>query len=219
MYPYQIRLRGPWEITRSNGPPLHLKMPARWDAPPLADLRGELCFTRKFGAPRQLEEGEQVWLVGNDFSTPIRAEFNGQRLGSATANSWEFPVSLAERNRLVLTLTRPEERACAWGEVAMEVRRLAWLAPLTLMARGLDRWSVSGLVMGNWPDPLELYVMAGGQQLFYREIIAGPLGQPFEAEFIKADWQSIKVELVNLATVWYSRTMNRPGGKPSWTGS
>ena len=119
MYPHFIRLRGPWEVAQGSAPPVVVKMPACWDHVPLADLHGPVRFLRKFGAPRQLDDGEFVWIVFRDFPTVVTAELNGVTLGAAQTDAFEFPVTLHPRNRLELTISPPAERACLWGEGAL----------------------------------------------------------------------------------------------------
>lgn len=210
MYPHFIRLRGPWEMSVGEGPPLIVKMPARWDAPPLSNLHGPVRCLRKFGAPRQLDDGEFVWLVFRDFPTAVEAQLNGKHLGTSQVGAFEFPVSLKPRNRLELTMSPPTERACAWGEVAMEIRRSAWLCQLSLTPVQ-NEWTLTGSVVGTSAEPLELYVMVGGRQLHYQEIEPRPEGQPFATRFAWPDLREIKVDLVNVATVWYSQILQAPG--------
>jgi hypothetical protein len=200
-------------VSQGDEKPAIVKMPARWDDGALANLHGQVCFLRKFGAPRQVDEGEVTWLIFRDFPTAVIAELNGRTLGTSATPTFEFPAALETRNRLQLTMTAPENRACTWGEVTLQIRRSAWLADLSLTPVGPNGWKVAGAVVGASPEPLELYVMAGGQQLHYREILPLPEGQLFEAVFTRPQLREVKVDLVNVATVWYSRILQAPSAR------
>ncbi len=93
MTPHRIRLAGFWDES---------------DAP-----HGGTCYTRRFGRPRTLHSGDEVWLV---LGTPGEVRINGVLLGLGG----EFRVDgvLEPRNTAEIVLNA----GVLMGEVAIEIR-------------------------------------------------------------------------------------------------
>jgi len=114
-FTHRIRLRRPWEHQ-------------------LLDTR--VCWLRRFGRPRTLSDYEEVWLVLEGFSGPLRASLNGQELeptaattAGIEAGAIEFPVTgrLSPRNELRIELPAASGRGdsddAPPGNVYLEIRR------------------------------------------------------------------------------------------------
>jgi len=110
-----------------------------------------------------------------------------------------------------------------WGEVALEVRRTAFLRNVRIWANvaGEPRVTtatlhVAGEVVGTCERPLELYVLLDGSTVIYTTVEAEPGGRSFEVaseELAKERWRrseeggethSVRVDLVDGACIWYA---------------
>ena len=101
MTPHRIRLGPPWEV---------------------AEAPGGFRHTRRFGQPRSLGPGEQVWLVVESCPNSATAFVNGEGVGTSgediPALAVEITSLLRPRNELVI-----EARTAAPpGGVALEIR-------------------------------------------------------------------------------------------------
>ena len=106
MYPHRIRLRGPWEFAAAASwiAPGQATLPARWgDA-------GPVTFTRKFGYPGRIDEGEHIWLTCDRCTGCSEIRLNDQSLGQFRSivdhDRLAFDVSaiLGQRNRLEILI-------------------------------------------------------------------------------------------------------------------
>src|SRR5271170_7960728 len=98
MYPHRIRLRGPWECEPvqdvGNGPPpRRVFMPCGWLAAGLGGFHGAARFTRKFGYPGQIDDGEHVWLTCAGCIGGREVRLNGQILTLAPVETFAFDVT------------------------------------------------------------------------------------------------------------------------------
>lgn len=195
MYPHRIRLRGPWQYTAATREGT-VTMPGR-----LRDFgldAERVSFRRRFGHPRQLDDFERVWLVCDGIDGSARFRLNEQELGTfTTAFSHEIPSILRQRNLLEVELTATNDAAGLWAEVALEIRRTAWLTNLTKRVEG-DRIHVSGEVTGTCDGPLDLYLLCAGATVHHQMI------KPGESFDVSATHPQTRIELIQGATVWYA---------------
>src|SRR5436189_202502 len=132
MYPHRIRLRGPWEAEPLDPPcqARRMTLPARF-----CDGGLEMChvvrFRRRFGRPRQIDAEERVWVIGEGLTGQADFHVNGQHLGThaGAAGPFTFPITnlLRERNELTIDVAADGPDGGLWGDVALEIRRRAWL--------------------------------------------------------------------------------------------
>jgi hypothetical protein len=213
MYPHRIRLRGPWECVplqcnddRPVPDPVRLTMPCRWGVA-LPGFAGKVRFLRRFGYPGTIDETERVWLTFGGCAGQGIAAVNGVELGEIGDGGAEFDVTrwLRPRNELCVEITGPVDGGL-WGEVALEVRRTAFLRNVRLWYEG-KYVQATGEVVGEG-EGLELYLVVDRYTLAHQ--VLGRFasdGHPFalstETEQLEAD--SIgKVDLVGGAIVWYT---------------
>src|SRR6266404_1505748 len=156
MYPHRIRLRGPWDCeplarlafdadgtARETDGPLPAKtrmtIPCRWGEGRLGDFSGRVRFRRSFGWLANLAPHERVWLTFGGVDGSAEVCFNGRLLGTHRdpVAPFEFEVTslLQPRNELTVLVEASGGSGGLWGEVALEVRCLAYLRSL--------RWRMS----------------------------------------------------------------------------
>jgi hypothetical protein len=236
MYPHRIRLRGPWvfeplarlirlpdgtsRYTASDLPaPFHMNMPGRWRDAGLLDFAGKALLKRRFGLPRRLDANERVWLTFAGAHASAKVSLNGQALGEQAPASgpFEFQVTelLGDRNELVVEIESSDNGGGLWGEVALEIRCLAFLRDLRAWTDSSGRRAVvEGLVVGEKNDsraspdsaPLEIYVLHGRRTVGYAAVTAARAGRPFRVtseEFAEPAQGEVLVQLVQRATIWY----------------
>jgi Glycosyl hydrolases family 2, sugar binding domain len=241
MYPHRIRLRGPWEyqplaramsqrdgrvemVEQSLPPPGKMTMPGRWSEGGLHDFAGRVRFRRRFGLPRQIDGHERVWLTFAGAEAIAEVWLNGQYLGrhEGAQEPFEFEITplLRERNELLVLVEGPAGAGGLWGEVALEVRCLAFLRSVRLWStfRGENaNLHISGEVVGTCERPLELYVILDRSTVAYTTVEASASGQSFNVvsgELPPERWRNqeegsswphnARVELVDGATLWYA---------------
>jgi hypothetical protein len=243
MYPHRIRLRGPWEceplarrVSLPDGTRLYtavdlpapgrIKMPSRWCEAGLSGFAGKARLRRRFGLPRRLDANERVWLTfaGADSATSVC--LNGRFLGECMPAScpFEFHVTelLRDSNELVVEIESADDSGGLWGEVALEIRCLAFLRDVRA---GIDsscrRIIVEGRVIFSEKDadpaaagssdfaPLEIYVLHDRRTIGYRALTGRDAEQPFQLmsdELAEPPKDDVLVQLVCGATVWYEVT-------------
>jgi hypothetical protein len=176
-YPHRIRLRDPWQRK------------------PLGS--GVRC-SRRFGYPGRIDSDERVWLTVSAVQGRVEVSLNGRMLGSHDGStSFEYDVTtlLLARNEVVMTFP---EGADHWDEVALEVRRTAYLRGVRAVAEQ-GRMHVTGSVVGSVPRPLELYVLLDGHTVHYAQV------EPGEFDVIaEGSGEQVRVELVDGGSVWYA---------------
>jgi hypothetical protein len=226
-YPHRIRLRGPWDCeplqrVSAKGdaeaplpPALRMTMPCRWHEGGLADFAGRVRFTRRFGYPGRIDAGERVWLTFAGVEGTAEVWLNGHLLGrhEGAAGPFEQEVTqlLDTRNRLVVEVEELTGRGGLWGEVALEIRRTAFLRGVRAWVESAKKLHVSGEVVGTSERPLDLYVLLDGANVVYTTVEAAPIGRLFHVTTERSGeerWaggdHTIRVELVDAATVWYT---------------
>jgi hypothetical protein len=161
-------------------------------------------FVRRFGYPGRIDPFERIWLTFTAIEGSAEVTLNSQLLGTLVGGG-EFEVTslLRIRNELRVDIEADSDRGGLWGDVALEVRRTAFLKDITL------RWSdrrleVSGQVVGDAERPLELYVILGRFNVGYGMVSAG---QPFVLttdDIADRPPDSVRVELIDGAVIWYA---------------
>lgn len=221
-YPHRIRLRGPWEckpLSRHDGGPLpesvRMRLPCRWKEGGLGDFAGKAQFCRRFGYPGQIDETERVWLTFEGAEGCGAITLNGSPLGALTDQPAAFEVTalLAVRNELLVEL-EADESGGLWGEVALEIRKTAYLEAVEAVLES-EELTVRGRVVGTAERPLDLYLIGGRSNLAYQTVMPLAEGAAFElslqllpeqVQSVKAEHQEsqwLRAELVDAATVWY----------------
>ena len=226
MYPHRIRLRGPWECERiemlGHGlptvPPLlrhgretvpparRVLMPCRWIDAGLADFHGNARFTRRFGYPGNIDESEHVWLTCDGCTGCREVWLNGELLAEIPGETFAFDVTqrLSLRNRLDVLIQGDTDDAGLWDEVALEIRKDAFLADAQI-ERTATAVHLIGKAYGTSPQPLELYVLVDGRHVDYRTISPTAAGTPFRIELagVTDESQFVRAELIHVSSIWY----------------
>jgi hypothetical protein len=113
---------------------------------------------------------------------------------------------LLPRNQLLVEVEGGENGGL-WGEVALEVRCLAFLRGVRIVAQP-DSLEIEGSVVGSADQPLELYVIAGRRPVAYATVMPAATGAHFRLSAERPEDADepllVCVDLVNGATVWYT---------------
>jgi hypothetical protein len=218
VYPHRIRLRGPWECEPQGAgaePPRRLALPCSWGETGLADFTVLVRFRRRFGYPGRIDSFERVWLTFAGVPAAALVTLNSQALGrhASADGPFEHEVTalLGLRNELVVDVEVPAGNAGDWGEVALEVRRTAFLRDVRAWLSGSAtvRLHVAGTVIGTSEQPLDLYLLLGGRNVHDAQVGAAPEGLAFHVvseplpvgEGVTA---VVRVDLVSGAVIWYA---------------
>jgi hypothetical protein len=191
-------------------------MPCHWGDAGLAGFTGRVRFLRRFGYPGRIDADERVWLTFAAIIGTAEVALNGQRLG-ILAGPGEFDVTtlLRERNELTVEVEAVSDRGGLCGEVALEVRRTAFLKDVAAAWQedgGVRRLLLRGQVAGTAERPLELYAILGRSTVAYAPVRAGQTFQIVSEPVESGGDQPpvLRVELVDGAVVWYGVEMNAP---------
>jgi hypothetical protein len=222
MYPHRIRLRGPWEcepLESANGivpPPSRVTMPCHWRDSGLADFAGRVRYRRRFGYPGRIDDTERVWLTFVGASDAVDVTLNGVELGRVEQPSepFEFAVTqlLRPRNELLVEVSGGAPTAGLWGEVALEIRRTAFLQRVSFephFAAETVHLHVAGEVAGSADGLLELYLLLDRSTIAYKTVTAGAAFEIVSDAIPLVQWRAheavpVKLDLVQGAIVWYS---------------
>jgi hypothetical protein len=121
--PHQIRIRGPWNFSTSDGETGVVKMPGVWLKRDVS-----LQLNRKFNWLADLDDGETVFLIFEGYGGRGHLRVNDQQLGSLDGSTAAFEVTelLRPSNMIDLELSfgdlADDIPAGLWGEVRLEVR-------------------------------------------------------------------------------------------------
>jgi hypothetical protein len=208
MYPHRIRLRGPWECEPAGIPPRRVNMPCTWTEAGLSGHRGIVRFVRKFGYPGKADpEFEHIWLTCDGCTDVMEVRLNGALLNQSIAGTFAFDVTplMAERNQLEVVIDAKSEDAGLWGEVALEIRKDAFLANVAAEFNA-NQLTVTGEVVGAAPQPLEMYILVDNRHADYRKILPSLNGTPFRIELpeMASTCGVVRVEIVHVSAVWYA---------------
>lgn len=196
-----------------------MALPCRWRDGGLGDFAGRVRFRRRFGYPGRIDPFERVWLTFEGVEEEAHVSLNGRALGRHrnADGPFAFDVTglLRQRNELVVVVDGGADGGI-WGEVALEVRRTAFLRGLRASlprAAAPTALHVAGEVVGTSDRPLDLYVLGAGRTLVQATVEPGPEGRAFQltAETLAdvagatdiSDLSNVRVELVDGAVVWY----------------
>jgi beta-mannosidase len=155
-------------------------------------------FRRRFQKPRQVDENERLWLTFDaaDYFTTVwlNGEEVGRHEGAFDQFSFEVTKRIRQRNELVVEVECPAEAGKGqrmfrgvlppggglWGDVALEVRREAYLRDLLLRAafhEGRPRICCDCAVIDEQERPLELYILLDGHTVLYDKVSGNPHGR------------------------------------------
>jgi len=207
MYPHRIRLRGPWEVMSGSSPPVRVTLPASWETIGTNNQGGSVHLCRRFGAPRELDAYESVWLTVANPAVVGEWWLNGERVFAnadrVTLLERDISRQLRPRNVLEVRVERCEPDRHVWDEAAIEIRGEFFLRDVALV--GGKR--ISGVVVGPERKGLELYVLRDGRTVLYEPVAAKPDGQAFAFALASTpgnrhdpEW---RVELVEGANRWF----------------
>jgi hypothetical protein len=214
-YPHRMRLRGPWECAplaaapgQALPPPRRVIMPCTWAEARLAGRVVRARFTRRFGYPGRIDEHERVWLIGERLEGTADIAVNGQELARGHTGPFAFDVTsmLGARNQLDVIIETERDDGGLSGDVALEIRCSAYLERMTASRGEAGAVVITGAVVGNADGPLEIYVLADGRHVHYQKVEPGAAGNPLHMIIERCDppVEHIRVELINVATVWYA---------------
>jgi hypothetical protein len=182
-------------------------MPARLHNYGLADFAGRVRLSRRFGYPGRIDAYEHVWLTFAEIAGRAEVTLNGQRLGTGLSGACEFEATwvLGPRNWIEVLLDADRSDAGLPGEVALEIRRDAFLRSVSARPAPGGAIALAGLVVGTSVRPLELYVLGDGRNMAYALVEASAEGQPFNVSIMpESTPQQIRLELVCGAEQWYA---------------
>jgi hypothetical protein len=95
------------------------------------------------------------------------------------------------------------DSAGLWGEVAMEIRKDAYLADVSIERAG-EATAIVGKVVGVAPQALELYTLIDSRHFDYRTIEPTPAGQAFRIELgDQPSAANARLELIHISSIWY----------------
>jgi hypothetical protein len=191
-------------------------MPCRWGQAGLEGFAGRVRFRRHFGWPGRVDPQERVWLTFAGVAGAAEVWLNERFLGrfAEAAAPFELDVTslLQVRNSLTVEVEAADDAGGLWGEVALEVRCLAFLRGVRWWTAGAGegvRLHIAGEAVGASERPLELYVLLDHRTVCYGQVEPTPAGKAFQvvADAVclgeTAQPHEVRVELVNAATVWY----------------
>src|SRR5262249_19693007 len=139
-----------------------------------------------FGYPGRIDNFERVWLTLSGLKRLSEIRLNGQQLAceheSLDCREIEITHLLQKHNELVIEMENREDIGELLGEVALEVRRTAFLRSVKIEHKTAVCVRVSGLVVGQCDEPLEIYVLFGRRNIGYAQVRASEAGCPFEIE-------------------------------------
>ncbi len=198
-YPHRIRLRGPWEFQPPGGPSVRVTMPTSW-----GDFAGSAIYRRSFGYPGRIDSFERVWLVLTRVLDRAKITLNNAFVGEVIAQG-EFEITrlLRSRNELIVQVEGPSHGGLV-GEVALEVRALAFLRDVTVSREG-NSLTVAGQLVGETDEQLELYLLVDRRTVEYCLVCNN---QPFRLVVqLEESAETILLELVRGAVPWYTWEM------------
>jgi hypothetical protein len=194
-------------------------MPCRWPESPLGEFQGIVRCRRRFGFPGRIDQHERVWLTFEGVDGEADISLNDHSLGTRNGEhgSFEFEVTalLRPRNELIVAIEDTSGRGGLWGEVAMEIRCLAWLKEVRarlVREHECIHLEVEGSLIGSAERPLDLYAVLGRSPVAYLQVEPRKTGErfllrsaPLEQEaFALAKEVPVRVELVNGASAWFT---------------
>lgn len=193
-----------------------MNLPCYWSDGGLADFSGCVRFRRRFGYPGRIDPNERVWMTFAGAGDRAKAILNDVALGRAAdgARGAEYEVTslLRPRNDLVVDVEGGGVLAGLWGEVALEVRRTAYLRNICIEINNGATLRVRGEAVGQSARPLELYAVVDRLVSAYETVVPGASGTRFELTAVRGPSSGtesggtsvVQVDLVDGAVVWYT---------------
>jgi len=218
IYPHRIRLLGPWECEPLAAAPRRFVPPARLRDVGLMGYVGAVRLVRRFGYPGRIDSYEHVWLTFAQIAGRASITLNDQPVGSGVTGQAEFEITtmLAPRNRLEVRLDADCDDAGLPGEIALEIRRDAFLRQFSARADDDGNVHVTGRVHGSSSRPLEVYLLADRQHVGYSLVEARSEGEPFALAFkLNPVPRVVRVELVCVAECWHAAEVPVALAQPS----
>jgi hypothetical protein len=174
----------------------------------LAGYRGRARFIRKFGYPGNADPAtEHLWLTCDGVAGCVSVRLNDCVLTVQPCTRFAFDVTrlLSARNRLEVMIDGVTETEGLWGEVALEIRKDAYLADVAVQ-RDSAALVIVGAVVGTAPQRLELYTLVDGRHADYRTIMPSESGEPFHIDLAEFDGsaQSVRLDLIHISEIWYA---------------
>lgn len=184
-------------------------MPGTLHEQGLTGFTGKALLRRNFGYPGRIDSWERVWLTMDDVRGAADIRLNGHDLGRGVTGRAAYDVTqiLGPRNQLEIDLTANDDTAGLAGEVALEVRALAYLADVEARRLGASV-EVTGGVEGECAEPLDLYALIDRRNVHYQTVSAG---ERFSFQVQAAQGQIVRVELVWRSQIWYAVEVGIPG--------
>jgi hypothetical protein len=189
-----------------------MTLPCRWAEAGLVDFAGRVRLTRRFGYPGRIDDFECVWLTAAGVDAAAELSLNGTAVGRFTAEEGPFEADvtalLRQRNELTAEVEGGTNGGL-WGEVALEVRCLAFLRGVRVDAVA-GALQIRGAVVGTANRALELYAVLGRRTADYATVTPTPEGTAFRlvaelpAGAHEDDPTVLRLDLVNGASVWYT---------------
>jgi hypothetical protein len=186
-------------------------MPARFRDCGLSGYRS-VRFRRRFGRPRQLDAEERVWLVGEGVTGTATFYINGRRLEpySVGADPFAFALTepLPERNELTIDVDEGGPEAGIWGDVAIEIRRRAWLSNVKAELADGSRLTVKGAIVGEVASAFDLYVLVNGHTEAYASHGEGRF--ELKTNELNQGPREVRLEMIHAAVVWWVEEIEFP---------
>ncbi|HEV3145185.1 MAG TPA: hypothetical protein VGZ47_14945 [Gemmataceae bacterium] len=234
MYPHRIRLRGPWQIeplaqlVRHGHDVFGFRMhdlpaartvnsPALLKDCGLPDFAGVVRYRRHFGLPRKLDEHETVWITCAGVADSCIVWLNAQRLANFASPRQPFEIEvtgeLQDRNELWLDVhyAHANGNGGLCGDVAIEIRALAWIHDLQITLRTAREGAViaiDGEVVGRSDAPLDFYAILDRGTIVQNTVATHVSGARFHFETAEMPLDgldhALRVELVCGSNVWYT---------------
>jgi hypothetical protein len=181
-------------------------MPCRWSEGGLSGFAGRVRFRRRFGYPGRIDDAERVWMTFAGVTGHAGIHLNGRLLGSPDdpAQGFEYEVTplLQARNELIVEIEAGTDGGL-WGEVALEIRRTAYLRQVRIQVKE-HRLQVEGEIVGSAERPLDLYVILDRSTVASTVADAGRSFSLVSEPISVQGSHTVRVELVDGATVWYT---------------
>lgn len=216
MYPHRIRLRGPWECQvmdsadkdKTLPQDREVAVPGTFRSQGLPGFKGEVLYRRSFGYPGKIDAWERVWLTFDNIVGRADILLNNQLVAQEQSGPCAYDVTgkLGPRNQVRISVVADSDQGGLVGEVALEVRALAYLTGVAARRQTGGGLLVDGTVGGSCEDPLEVYGILDGRHVHYQVVRLEGDGTPFQFEVPQAEagGAKLRVELVHRAQIWYA---------------
>lgn len=218
MYPHRIRLRGPWQaqipaeshIENDHWKRVSLPCLAGDWAPPFPC---ELRLLRRFGYPGTIDPYENVWLTLENLQGTTTIKLNDKLLAGdfqGEKGEWLVTQFLQPRNELRIDIACNDAHCGLGGEVALEVRRHAYLTDVKVKL--VDSIvAATGNIVGTNDRPMDLYLLLDNKTVCHETITTGSASDsvvPFRITSVGTEHdishaKQAVVEMIDGSVVWY----------------